>query len=695
MSGILNFESAVNNNNKRAEKMNAVGKLTSEDFETAYLYFNGNCVYSGKPIDTKLSIEHIIPVMSGGHSLAFNCVPVIKKYNEQKSGFHLLDWWRMQTDENGNSLYNPHRLLKLINYMIKCLEVINEKNKKDYVLTDNEIDKFLNENLGMLNLDFSKPYKKPTYKNISKIETYLRKEMTQEEYMAKMYDELERFKLNVAIFFEEALYELSKDIPQEIIDALKQKISSIPNIYIDDKKVFKKEMDEKDIAIRKNVIEWSEREKIDNKYGIIGYMDFEVLKKQQDVSLFLDGRKQKILELLGANEKDFDNIVNRIPNILTDLDVEDRINDLVNGLKINTNKIENKSSELYRYVTNKPDLLLSGENMDILLQYARKYDIDKRIFKKGIPITTILDNLELAIDVVKKADFGLEDKFNTRIIEKIINNSNGNLLREAFKNLKKIVKNGSNEDDRKITERDAAKWFICISEKYNAMEMFSGKRIQQTKNLYQNMEFDKEGFLKGVNPNAYVVPKIIRFANLNIERDAEAELIENVFTSSRIRRGERADKLLKELARRLLEEYPDYSEEDIVQEASRWFVFISEMSQVSLDMMFDVKNHEEYMKITQKHYKEMKFNEKGEFVDCKLEELKGQILGVDYMKIVNYYFHPKGNFYFINGEKVPKEEIQNILEEELSMCKSKKEVKRVCIKALKKMSAKEKRVCEK
>lgn len=686
----LNFESAVNNNNKRAEKMNAVGKLTSEEFETAYRYFNGNCVYSGKPIDTKLSIEHIIPVMSGGHSLAFNCVPVIKKYNEQKSGFHLLDWWRMQTNENGKSLYNPHRLLKLINYMIKCLEVIDSSDISKHVLGNNEIDKYLDDNLEMLNKDFSMPYKKPAYKNISKIETYMRMEMTQEEYMAKMYDELDRFKLNVAIFFEEAMYELSKDIPQEVIDTLKEKISNIPNIYIDGKKVFKKEMDEKDIAVRKNVIKWSESEKIDNKYGIIGYMDFEVLKAQEDIIAFLDERKQKILSLLNANEKDFNNIVNKIPNILTDLDAEERINDLVNGLKINTNKIDGKSSELYRYVTNKPDLLLSGENMDVLLQYARKYDIDKRIFKKGIPITTILDNLELAIDVVKKANFGLEDQFNTRIIEKIINNSNGKSLREAFKNLKKIVKNETKVKDRKVIEREASKWFICISEKYNAMEMFSGKRINQTRNLYKNMEFDEEGFLKGVNPNAYIVPKIIRFANLKIERESEAELIQNVFGSYRIRSGERADKLLKELARRLLEEFPDYSEEDIIQEASRWFVFISEMSQVSLDTMFDEKNREEYMRVTQKHYKDMKFNEKGEFIDCKLEELSGHIVGMDYMKIVNSYLHSKGDCYLINGKMVPKEEIQNILEEELSKCKSKKEVKSVCIRILKKLSSKEK-----
>lgn len=689
MGEILSFENAVNSNNKRAEKMNAIGQLTLEEFETAYLYFGGKCVYSGKPIDTKLSIEHIIPIMSGGHSLAFNCVPVIKKYNEQKSGFHLLDWWRMQTGENGKSLYNPHRLLKLINYMVKSLEAINTGNETTHVLIDNEIDKYLNDNLDLLNKDFSLPYKKPTYKNISKIETYMRMEMSQEEYIDKMYDELDRFKLNVAIFFEEAIYELSKDIPMEVIEELKQKISNIPNIYIDGKKIFKKEMNEKDIEVRKAVIHWAEDEKIDNKYGIVGYMDFEVLKKQEDIVAFLDSRKQKILELLGANEKDFNNIVNKIPNILTDLDIENRVKDLIEGLKINTNKVEGKSSELYRYVTNKPDLLLSGENMNILLQYARKYDIDKRIFKKGIPITTILDNLEVAIDVVKKANFGLEDKFATRIIEKIINNSDGKLLRDAFKNLKKIVKNENKGQPRRDVERNASRWFICISEKYTALEMFSGKRINQTRNLYKDMQFDEEGFLKGVNPNAYIIPKIIRFANLKIDKEAEAELINNVFASGKIKSGERADKLLKELAHRLLIQFPDYSEEDIVQEASRWFVYISEMSQVSLDTVFNEKEREEYLDITQKHYKEMKFTDKGEFIDTKLDELKGHIIGVDYMKIANSYLNSKGDYYLIKGNMIPKEEIESLLEEELSKCKNKSEVKKVCIRTLKKFSSRE------
>ena len=327
--------------------------------------------------------------------------------------------------------------------------------------------------------------------------------------------------------------------------------------------------------------------------------------------------------------------------------------------------------------------------MDVLLQYAKKYEIDKRIFKKGIPINVILDNVELAIDVLKKANLGLDEKTTRRIIEKIINNSNGQLLREAFKNLKKIVKNGNENLGRQEVEREAAKWFICISEKYTSLELFRGKRINQTKTLYKDMRFDEEGFMVGVNPNAYVVPKIIRFANLKIDREAEAELIENIFMSNRVRSGERLDKVLKDLAKRVQEANPEYSAEDVVQEASRWLVFLSEMSQVNLDVMFDDKVKEKYMDATEKHFINMRFSDKGEFIDYKVDELKGYAIGVDYMKIVNSYLHAKGDNYLVKGKLIPKSEIQDILESELLKCKNKGEVKKVCIRILKGLSSRD------
>ena len=137
------FERIVNHNNKRALKSGSIGILTDEEVKKAYNYFNGRCAYSGLRInsDTNFSLEHIIPVISGGHSAAFNCVPVISRYNSSKSGYHLLDWWKGQNDGQGNTIYNPYRLLKIINYILKSLKSLEEKN--DLLEENNDIDEYL------------------------------------------------------------------------------------------------------------------------------------------------------------------------------------------------------------------------------------------------------------------------------------------------------------------------------------------------------------------------------------------------------------------------------------------------------------------------------------------------------------------------------------------------------------------------
>ena len=74
-------------------------------------------------------------------------------------------------------------------------------------------------------------------------------------------------------------------------------------------------------------------------------------------------------------------------------------------------------------------------------------------------------------------------------------------------------------------KKEAARWIICISEMYNASEILKPRRITKTKGLYKNMTFNEEGFLAGVNPNSYIVPKIVSLARLDISREAESELI--------------------------------------------------------------------------------------------------------------------------------------------------------------------------
>ncbi len=687
----LRFLHAVESNNKRATKSGAIANLTVEEFETAYIYFGGKCVYSGQDFtnESGVSIEHIIPILSGGHSMAFNCIPVSRKYNSSKSGYHLLDWWKYQTDEFGNSVYDPLRLLKLLNYMIKSLESIGIEEPIIHVLEDNEIDQFLRENKSKKQKKSRDASIKGGFRKLNQLEVLRKMDMVSMEDLYSVYSELDNLMLNTAIFFEETIHELEGTIPKEILDDVQNRIKNLPDIYIDGKKVFKKEMNPEDIKIRQQALYWIEKEKLENKYGIIGYMNFEVLKQQKDICDFLNRRKQRILQKMGAKQSDFNNVVNKIPNILTDLGIENRISDLASGFKLSTESVNGSSSELCSYVLNKPDLLIAGENMSILLKYVQRLNVDKRLLKKGVPINMIVDNIEMAEELLNMAELNADEKTKKRILDKFINSMTGNSLRDAYRTFRKAVRVKNENLSVEEVKKEAARWLICISEKFNSSEILKEKRMNATKGLYNNMVFNDEGFMVGVNPNAYIVPKIIAMANLDISREAEAELINNVFFVNQIRQGMRADRIQRDLAMVLKNDNPNMTDDEVIERAARWFVFLSESSQVHLGVMFDKKSKDKYIEITKKYYENMKFDGKGNFIDQEMPELSELAIGIDYMKIADSYFKSTSDYYIIKGNYIPKKEIQGILCEKLLKCKTKKAVKSTCIRMLKDLSEKE------
>jgi len=688
---LKSFESSININNKRAIKNDAIGNLTVEDFETALEYFEGKCVYSGEKIDSKekISIEHVIPITSGGHSMAFNCVPVIRKYNTIKSGYHLLDWWRTYTKNGRESLYNPYRLLKLINYMLKSLEARDMENKRDFILNPNEVDEFLTENKEKLNQKNYIKLSNKAFQKINQLEFLTALELVTLEDNYTLYSSLDGLKLNPAIFFEEAIYLMTGDISEEIIQKLEERIKNISDIYIDNKKVFSNEMDPKDIEIRRKLLNWAKKEGIENEFGIIGYMDFEILKKQENLEDFLNSQKQYVLEIIGANEYDFNNILNKIPNVLTNLNLETRVKNIETNLGITRTKTDRKSSEMYRYLSNKPDLVLSGKLMDILIEYSKKLHIDKRILKKGISLNIIVDNIEACIEILNTAELDINDKVKKRILEKMINNSNGKLIREAYKNFKqRVAEDNRNKGKlhRKEINKSAAKWLICVSEKYNTSEIFDERKIKKTKELYSAMSFDKEGYMVGVNKNAYIVPNIIRLANLNISRETEANIINDVFFIKRIKRGENVEEVYKYLIERVRQDNPSCDEEHILQDAARWFVFLAENPHISLNVMFD-ERRDKYADITIKYYKDMKFDEEGNFINQEISELNTEEnelhIGKEYMNIIDSFFYSKGDYYIIGENRVKKSEVHAILYKGISKCKSKRDVKNLCIQTRK------------
>ena len=127
-------------------------------------YFDYRCALSGEEffewdervnrMKCNLSAEHMIPLTAGGSDIVPNLFPTVLHYNLQKHGYNPLDYWKQAKDIKGNSIYNPYRLLKVINYMIKtstpearaCVRGGDIKKFKKLILEDkNAIDIFLEE----------------------------------------------------------------------------------------------------------------------------------------------------------------------------------------------------------------------------------------------------------------------------------------------------------------------------------------------------------------------------------------------------------------------------------------------------------------------------------------------------------------------------------------------------------------------
>lgn len=676
--------------NKRAWKNGAVGELTAKDASIAYEYFRGKCAYSGIEIINEegvnnFSLEHIIPIMSGGHSMAFNCIPVCKKYNSSKSGYHLLDWWQQQSDGKGNSIYNPYRLLKLVNYIMKSLNAVDRtvEEKESIVLTKNSIDIYLDKSEDEIykNIVPELNYK-TNYKNITPIKSTNNLDMKTVEESYTIYENIGSTVINPAIFLAQSIDVLKdEELDKDIILKLEEMYNNIGNISRDGKVIFSRK--DKEINTQKKIISWLKQNNIENIYGIAGYMNSNIINDIEYPTEFLDNRKAEVLKIIGAEESNLNTLLNKVPNLLVDLDLENQISILSHRFDIGTEIKDGKSSEMYKYIIKKPELILSKVNVQKFLRLIEKVDIDKRMMKKGIDISTMTENITTILDVVKKADLKVSKEVRKRIVEKFFNNSNGNLIEKAYKSLRDKLQKEEKYSEEEI-ELNASRWLICMSEKYNASEVFKENRANKTKSLYKNMEFDEDGYMKGVNRNAYIVPQIIAKANLDISKEAEAVIIDNIFNAHSIKRGESLEGPYIDLKKRLEEENPEYADEALEEQASRWIIFLSENSDITLDMIFDERKKHDYMEKTKKYYQNMKFDSQGNYINQKLEDLnlhqEEVPVGKGYMKIINSFFKAKGEYYNISGRKMEKEIIQKRLLKELEGCQNKKQLKEICIR---------------
>ena len=82
--------------------------ITKDQWLEMMSFFNWECAYSGERLTDKTrSIDHIVPLNSGGDNMIWNCVPMKLNYNSSKHAKDMLEWYREQ------DFYSEARLAKI------------------------------------------------------------------------------------------------------------------------------------------------------------------------------------------------------------------------------------------------------------------------------------------------------------------------------------------------------------------------------------------------------------------------------------------------------------------------------------------------------------------------------------------------------------------------------------------------------
>ena len=98
-----------NNSQRRRIKEEQQGDgITKDQWLEMMCFFNFRCAYSGEVLSKKTrSIDHIVPLNSGGEHEIWNLVPMTRSLNSSKRDKDMLEWYREQ------DFYSEARLAKI------------------------------------------------------------------------------------------------------------------------------------------------------------------------------------------------------------------------------------------------------------------------------------------------------------------------------------------------------------------------------------------------------------------------------------------------------------------------------------------------------------------------------------------------------------------------------------------------------
>lgn len=111
-------------NNRRIMETNAEGKYSKEDVQDVLLFFDNKCAYTGKPLDEKYHLDHIVALKNGGTNYIWNIVPCNHSPNESKGTKDMELWFRQQ------EYFSEERLNKIYEWIyLKQQELEGDKNE--------------------------------------------------------------------------------------------------------------------------------------------------------------------------------------------------------------------------------------------------------------------------------------------------------------------------------------------------------------------------------------------------------------------------------------------------------------------------------------------------------------------------------------------------------------------------------------
>ena len=100
---------SFNKSQRRRAKQKKQGTgITKDQWLELMNFFDWKCAYSGEKLTNKTrSIDHIVPISTGGDNMIWNMVPMTRSLNSSKHANNMEEWYREQ------DCYDPKRLAKI------------------------------------------------------------------------------------------------------------------------------------------------------------------------------------------------------------------------------------------------------------------------------------------------------------------------------------------------------------------------------------------------------------------------------------------------------------------------------------------------------------------------------------------------------------------------------------------------------